>query len=182
MCMMVLMGVRNILWPKKPPKGGEIIKKRLTAFLNNQALFAPQRGRGAYLGNFIRHVRKVTTSYWPGLFHCYDDPRIPQTSNAIEQLFGKGKRALRACGGRMSTAVGPGSSGGSFFLFSVALHATTDRGEREELLKRVSYESYRTSRAKQGIIRGPETRRRRFVRNPEMVLARIGEKWDRTQV
>lgn len=180
--MMVVMGIRDILWPEKPPKGGEIIKKRLAAFLETQALLAPQRGRGAYLRRFIRHARNVTERYWPGLFHCYDDQRIPQTSNTIEQMFGKGKRALRACGGRMSTAVGPGSSGGSFFLFSIALHATTSREEREDLLMRFSYEDYRASRAKQSVIRGPEARRRQYARNPDAVLAKIGEEWERTRI
>lgn len=182
MCMIVVIGIRDILWPKKAPKGGGIIKKRLATFLENQALLAPQRGRGAYLRRFIQHAGNVTERYWSGLFHCYDDPRIPQTSNAIEQLFGKGKRALRACGGRMSTAVGPGSSGGSFFLFSVALHETTSREEREDLLLRFSYEDYRASRAKQSVIRGPEARRRQYARNPDAVIAKIEEEWERAKI
>jgi len=29
----------------------------------------------------------ITDSYWPGLFHCYADPRIPGTNNALERLI-----------------------------------------------------------------------------------------------
>lgn len=182
MCMIVLLGIRNILWPKKTPKGGGIVRKRLAAFLESHLQFSPQRGPGVYLRRFILHAKRVTASYWHGLFHCYDDPRIPQTSNVIEHLFGKGKRLLRACGGRMSTSAGPGSSGGSFFLFSVALHATTSRAEREALLTRFPQEEYRSARIKQAAIRRPEARRRQYARNPDAVLDQISQDWDRQRI
>jgi hypothetical protein len=31
------------------------------------------------------HFAKVTASYWPGLFCCYDVPDLPRTNNALEQ-------------------------------------------------------------------------------------------------
>jgi hypothetical protein len=179
--MIVVLGIRDILWPKKAPPGGGLIRKRLAGFLEAQFQVAPQAGPGAYLRRFIRHAKRVTTSYREGLFHCYDDPRIPQTSNAIEHLFGKGKRLLRACGGRKSTAAGPGSSGGSFFLYTVAFHDTTPRAERENLLMQFSREKYSAARAKQVAIRGPEARRRRYARTPDAVLDQIGARWERTR-
>jgi hypothetical protein len=30
---------------------------------------------------------KVTTSYWPGLFHCYDVADLPRTNNELEQYL-----------------------------------------------------------------------------------------------
>jgi len=57
-------------------------------------------------------VQKVTRSYAKGLFQCYDDPRIPQTTHGIENINGLGKQNLRRCGGRKPTANGPGSSYG----------------------------------------------------------------------
>lgn len=30
---------------------------------------------------FRQHLQKVSRSYWPGLFHCYDHPDIPRTNN-----------------------------------------------------------------------------------------------------
>lgn len=182
MFMIVLIGIRDILWPKKPPKGGSVIKRRLKTFLASHLEIAPTRGPGVYLRRFVEHAIKVTESYWPGLFHCYEDPRIPQTSNRIEGVFGKGKRLLRACGGRKSTAVGPGSTGGSFFLFTVAYHETASRKEREDLLKQYSREGYQASRARQRVIRSPEAKRRQYARNPDGFLEGIEKRWGERSV
>lgn len=182
MCMIVLIGIRNILWPRKAPKNGKIVQKRLSSFLDIQLLLAPSRGRGSYLRRFIEHAQKVTQSYWLGLFHCYDDPRIPQTSNTIEGLFGFGKRILRKCGGRKSTANGCGSAGGSFFLLTAALHACTPRKDREELLSGYSPKDYWDARQKQAQIRAPESKRRQYARTPDAYLERISQKWAKMQI
>jgi hypothetical protein len=48
---------------------------------------------------FGRHLDKVSRSYWPGLFHCYDVPGLPQTNNEIESRFrDTGRRLLRTTG------------------------------------------------------------------------------------
>ena len=36
----------------------------------------------------LAHFLKVTRSYWPGLFHCYDVPDLPRTNNDLEHVFG----------------------------------------------------------------------------------------------
>lgn len=36
-----------------------------------------------------------TENYWPGLFHCYADPRIPATNNDMERLIKKIKQLER---------------------------------------------------------------------------------------
>lgn len=181
-CPIVLIGIMDILWPRKAPKNGKIVQKRLRSFLDIQLLLAPARGMGSYLRRFIEHAQKVTWSYWEGLFHCYNDPRIPQTSNAIEGLFGFGKRILRKCGGRKSTANGCGSAEGSFFLFTAALHACTSREERNKLLLDYIPKDYREARKKQALIRGPESKRRQYARTPDAYLERISKSWEEKQV
>jgi hypothetical protein len=161
--MVVVQGIKDILWPKTAPPNGDVVRKRLSAFLNHHLQLAPTRGPGVYLKHFVEHAWKVTESYWPGLFHCYDDSRIPRTTNRIEELFGQAKHLLRACGGRKSTAVGPGSTGGSFFLFSVAFHGLASKQEREDWLKGFSKEEYKAARRRQQEIREPEARRRRYL-------------------
>jgi hypothetical protein len=48
---------------------------------------------------FGRHLDKVSRSYWPGLFHCYDVPGLPRTNNEIESHFrDTGRRLLRTTG------------------------------------------------------------------------------------
>ena len=42
----------------------------------------------------------MTHTYWSGLFHCYDDPRIPRTNNALEQYFGTARHHERRATGR----------------------------------------------------------------------------------
>ncbi len=51
------------------------------------------------LAAFGRHLDKVSRSYWPGLFHCYDMPGLPRTNNELESRFrDTGRRLLRTTG------------------------------------------------------------------------------------
>ena len=34
--------------------------------------------RAGGLAGALEHFRKVTRSYWPGLFACYDEPGLPR--------------------------------------------------------------------------------------------------------
>ncbi|MBF8301106.1 MAG: transposase [Acidobacteria bacterium] len=56
------------------------------------------------LATSLRHFLKVTQSYWPGLFHCYDVPDLPRTNNALEQLFGSTRHHERRCTGRKAAS------------------------------------------------------------------------------
>jgi hypothetical protein len=48
---------------------------------------------------FGRHFDKVSRSYWPGLFHCYDMPGLPRTNNELESHFrDTSRRLLRTTG------------------------------------------------------------------------------------
>src|SRR5262249_14942200 len=49
---------------------------------------ARHRQRASPLADGVDHFLKVTRSYWPGLFHCYDVDDLPRTNNALEQQFG----------------------------------------------------------------------------------------------
>jgi hypothetical protein len=49
--------------------------------------------------DFQRHLRKVSRSYGPGLFYCYDHPDIPRTNNGLESRFrDTQRRILRTTG------------------------------------------------------------------------------------
>jgi Transposase, Mutator family len=51
------------------------------------------------LYEFRLHLDKVSRSYWPGLFHCYDMPGVPRTNNELESRFrDTGRRLLRTTG------------------------------------------------------------------------------------
>ena len=55
---------------------------------------------GGALQDGLEHFRKVSASYAPGLFHCYDVPGLPRTNNDLEQLFGSTRHHERRCTGR----------------------------------------------------------------------------------
>jgi len=51
------------------------------------------------LSAFGLHLAKVSRSYWPGLFHCYDMPSVPRTNNELESHFrDTSRRLLRTTG------------------------------------------------------------------------------------
>jgi hypothetical protein len=77
--------------PQNRPTTGEQVAQQLRAYLDdllNQQHLSPP------LDVFRRHLDKVSTSYWPGLFHCYDLEQLPRTNNDLESLFRDAQRRL----------------------------------------------------------------------------------------
>jgi hypothetical protein len=60
------------------------------------------RHRGSLVGQTAAfdHFGKVTRSYWPGLFRCYEVEGLPRTNNDLEQFFGSYRYHERRCCGR----------------------------------------------------------------------------------
>ena len=52
------------------------------------------------LAEAFDHFRKVTRSYWSGLFRCYDVAELPRTNNDLEQFFGSYRYHERRASGR----------------------------------------------------------------------------------
>jgi hypothetical protein len=52
------------------------------------------------LGGAFDHFRKVTRSYWSGLFRCYGVAELPRTNNDLEQFFGSYRYHERRASGR----------------------------------------------------------------------------------
>src|SRR5262249_56539785 len=63
------------------------------------ALARHRRSTGR-LADALAHFLKVTRSYWPGLFACYDESDLPRTNNDLEQFFGSYRYHERRCSGR----------------------------------------------------------------------------------
>jgi hypothetical protein len=61
---------------------------------------ARHREGGGALKEAFAHFRKVTRSYWPGLFRCYDVEELPRTNNELEQFFGSYRYHERRASGR----------------------------------------------------------------------------------
>ena len=76
--------------------GGEV-RKRLASLLGAMSRHRRQAGE---LEEAVAHFAKVSRSYWPGLFHCYDDSDLSRTNNALEQQFGSYRWHERRITGR----------------------------------------------------------------------------------
>src|SRR5262249_45398888 len=64
------------------------------------AAIARHSAAAGRLGEAIDHFLKVTRSYWPGLFGCYDVAGLPRTNNDLEPFFGSYRYHERRCSGR----------------------------------------------------------------------------------
>ncbi len=114
------------------------------------------------------HFRKVTRSYWPGLFHCYDVADLPRTNNDLEQLFGAHRYHERRCSGRKVAS--PGLVVRGSVRLPAAL-ATRLRGEvRGEDLMPSDLEAWRELRAGLDRRQAVRAQGRRFRHDPAEYL------------
>jgi hypothetical protein len=70
---------------------GEQVAEQLGGYLDTM-LHLPHVTPALY--EFRLHLDKVSRSYWPGLFHCYDVPGLPRTNNELESRFRDTQRRL----------------------------------------------------------------------------------------
>jgi hypothetical protein len=80
---------------------GRAVRRRL------EDLLAEMRDGQAAVGPLqpaVAHFLKVSASYWPGLFHCYDVSGLPRTNNDQEQYFGSARYHQRRASGRVHAA------------------------------------------------------------------------------
>jgi hypothetical protein len=123
------------------------------------------------LAGALGHFRKVTRSYWPGLFHCYDVAELPRTNNDLEHLFGAHRYHERRCSGRKAASPGLVVRGSVRVPAAVA---TRLRGEvKGEDLTPADLGAWRELRA--GLERRLEVRAqgRRFRRDPAAYLQEL---------
>jgi hypothetical protein len=72
------------------------------------------------LGKMIATFLKVTESYWPGLFFCYDMADLPRTNNDLEHIFGSTRYHQRRSTGRKQASPGLVVRGSVRLVASVA--------------------------------------------------------------
>jgi hypothetical protein len=64
------------------------------------------QARVSSLAPAIEQFLKVTNSFAPGLFYCYDIPGLPRTNNDLEQCFGAVRHHERRATGRRGAIPG----------------------------------------------------------------------------
>ncbi len=123
------------------------------------------------LAGAMGHFRKVTRSYWPGLFHCYEVPDLPRTDNELEQLFGAHRYHERRCSGRKVASPGLVVRGSVRLPAAVA---TRLRGEvRGEDLAPPDLGAWRQLRASLERRQAIRAQGRRFRRDPATYLREL---------
>jgi len=154
--------------------------------LSNQAqheVLTVQRRLGGLLGAMTRyqaaagtlapalgHFRKVTRSYWPGLFPCSTVPELPRTNNDLEQFFGAYRYHDRRTTGR-KVASPSLVLNGSFCVIAAAATRLHTYSAAELVPENVS--AWQELRQERESRRQQRTLRRRFRRDPVAYLAKL---------
>lgn len=118
----------------------------------------------------ITHFLKVTDSYWPGLFHCYDVPDLPRTNNDLEHLFGSTRHHERRCTGRKAASPSLVLRGSVRIVAGLGTRARSFQGSE---LAPANLETWRTLRAGLETRRNTRALRQRFRRDPEAYLRQL---------
>lgn len=120
----------------------------------------------------LEHFLKVTASYQPGLFHCYDLADLPRTNNGLEQMFGSTRHHERRCTGRKVASPGLVLRGSVRVVAGLGTRTGTYSGP--ELAPR-DPEAWRRVRRELEARRQTRVQRCRFRRDPAAYLAQLEE-------
>ncbi len=136
-------------------------------------LLAEMRDEQATVGALqpaVAHFLKVSASYWPGLFHCYDVPGLPRTNNDQEQYFGSARYHQRRASGRIHAAAATVVRGSVRVLASTAtrLHRF---GEYE--LRHPDLARWRSMRRTLNLRQEARRQQGRFRKDPAAYLAAL---------
>ena len=115
---------------------------------------------------------KVTASYAPHLFQCYDVPDLPPTNNALEHLFGAARYHERRATGRKGASPGLVVRGA---VRVVAAVAARDRRFDGTDLRPADLAAWRTLRRQLATRQDARCAQRRFRKDPDAYLAALEE-------
>jgi hypothetical protein len=136
------------------------------------AALARHRSTLGGLAEAFDHFRKVTRSYWPGLFRSYGVAGLPRTNNELEQFFGSYRYHERRCSGRKVACPGTVVRG-SVRLAAAA--ATRSRPIEASDLVVSDLSAWRELRGRLGRRQAVRTLGRRFRRDPAAYLRSLEE-------
>ena len=122
------------------------------------------------LASAKKHFLKVTRSYSPGLFWCYDVPGLPRTNNDLEQFFGSIRYHQRRATGRKQAGHALVVRGAARII---AAAATRQREFTAEDLAEVNATEWQVLRHQLQTRRNRRTDQRRFRRDPERFLREL---------
>jgi hypothetical protein len=134
------------------------------------AEMARDRDCAGTLSSAISYFLKVTRSYEPGLYHCYEVPELPRTNNDLEHYFGSARYQERRATGRKGASPALVVRGSVRMIASVAtqLHPFTATDIRPD-----DPESWRDLRRKLDARHEVRRAQLRFRKEPTAYLAQL---------
>jgi hypothetical protein len=118
----------------------------------------------------LRHFLKVTKSYWPGLFACYESSDLPRTNNDLEHAFGSHRDHERRASGRRRASPGLVVMGSARVIASLATRLRPEEG----LVLRPGYvPRWQELRAELEARRESRRKQRRFRHDPASYLREL---------
>ena len=122
----------------------------------------------------MRHFLKVTQSYRPGLFHCYDSAELPRTNNDLEHAFGSHRYHERRASGRRRASPGLVVMGSARLISGLATRLRPEEG----LVLRDGYvAAWQELRAELEQRREARRKQRRFRHEPAAYLKELEQRF-----
>jgi len=146
---------------------GAIVRAR---FERLTAAWRLHRDKAGPLAKGVDHFLKVTASYWPGLFPCYDVPGLPRTNNDLEHLFGSHRFHERRATGRKVASPSLVLRGSVRIVAAAITRLLFIDGQ---FLGQADISQWRTLRASIETRRQARAQRARFRKNPQAYLSRL---------
>jgi hypothetical protein len=142
------------------------VQRRLGGLLGAMAQHQSNAGT---LAPALVHFRKVTRSYWPGLFACYTVPDLPRTNNALEQFFEAYRYHERRATGRKAASPALVLSGSVRVIAAATRLHTYSAAE----LVPENVSAWQALRQERATRRQQRPLRQRFRRDPVSYLAKL---------
>jgi len=139
------------------------------AYATLVAEMTQQHGHGPLAGA-MAHFAKVTQSYEPGLFHCYDVPDLPRTNNDLEQFFGSARYHERRATGRRGASPALVVRGAVRLLAAVITPQRTFVGAD---LRPHNLDAWRRVRQQMAVRQDSRRLQGRFRKDPVAYLAKL---------
>jgi hypothetical protein len=124
----------------------------------------------------LAHFVKVSASYEPGLFHCYDVDDLPRTNNELEQFFGSYRHHERRISGRKVASASLVVRGAVRIVAAVATRLRVVGGEELAPKNLADWQKQRAELGRRGHAR---VRQRRFRRDAQAYLRDLERKYRR---
>lgn len=124
------------------------------------------------LASAVDHFVKVSRSYWPGLFACYEVADLPRTNNALEQLFGSYRYHERRVSGRKVASPALVLRGSARIVAAIA---TRQKPDRAADLTGADRDRWQARRAELAERRQRRVERRQFRQDPDAYLRHLEE-------